>query len=207
MQKLSALPKKVSVALSGGVDSVVLLHYLKRNHDVTALHYVHDSEYALTELEFVTNMCKEWNVRLVVEYQTKPKSKDQSKEEGWREARYKFFKNVDETVCTGHTLNDAAEWYVFSSLNGAGHYMEYRHANVVRPFITTRKEELLAYAKKHELTWLEDPSNQDTNFAARNRIRHEILPLALKVNPGIFSMVRKRIIQKHTIALARIASH
>jgi tRNA(Ile)-lysidine synthase len=74
--------------------------------------------------------------------------------------------------------------------------MEYSHANVIRPFLATRKSELIDYAQTHQIPWLEDPSNQDVEFAARNRIRHDMLPSALLVNPGLHNMVRKRIIEK-----------
>jgi tRNA(Ile)-lysidine synthase TilS/MesJ len=52
------------------------------------------------------------------------------------------------------------------------------------------------YAARNKLEWLEDLSNQDVNFASRNRIRHEILPLALQINPGLYNMVKKRINEK-----------
>jgi tRNA(Ile)-lysidine synthase TilS/MesJ len=74
--------------------------------------------------------------------------------------------------------------------------MEYSHANVIRPWLATRKSQLIEYAQTHQIAWLEDPSNQDVEFAARNRIRHDILPAALKINPGLHNMVRKRIIEK-----------
>ena len=115
-----------------------------------------------------------------------------SKEEDWRTARYKFFTSLDELVCTGHTLDDMVEWYLFTSLMGEGRYMEYAHSNVVRPFICTKKSDILEYAIKHNISWLEDPSNKDANFAARNRIRYEILPAALKVNPGLYKTVSNR---------------
>ena len=74
--------------------------------------------------------------------------------------------------------------------------MEYSHANVIRPFLATRKSQLIDYAQTHQIAWLEDASNSDAVFAARNRIRHDILPAALQVNPGLHNMVRKRIIEK-----------
>jgi tRNA(Ile)-lysidine synthase TilS/MesJ len=74
--------------------------------------------------------------------------------------------------------------------------MEYSHANVVRPFLTTKKSEFRAHADKYVLKWLEDESNSDVDFAVRNRIRHDILPLALQVNPGLFNMVKRRIAER-----------
>lgn len=198
MHVFRSLPKTVFVAVSGGVDSMVLLHFLmEKGHTVLPTHYIHNSEYADKEFEFVYNECTALGLTLSANpdlaEQRDPKN---SQEEQWRKDRYKYFKEINGTVCTGHTYNDLVEWYLFTSLHGEGRYMEYSHANVVRPFILTRKEEILEYAYKHKILYLEDPSNADVEFAARNRIRHNILPEALKVNPGLYTTVRKKFEQK-----------
>lgn len=195
MKKLSKLPLSVCVAVSGGVDSVVLLHYLRPHHNVTVVHYVHNSPYAPVELEFVKGLCEEWQLPLVVGHQTDTREK-QSQEQYWRDGRYQFFKSLGDTVCTAHTLDDAVEWYLFTSMHGEGHYMPYRNGNVVRPLLVTTKSHLLDYATQHGIKWLEDPTNQDTTFAARNLIRKNMVPLANAINPGINTMIKKRIIQK-----------
>ena len=196
MKKLKTLPHAVSVALSGGVDSVVLLHFLKNHHSVTAMHYVHDSTHSGQELAFVTDLCDQWHIELVTARQPVGGGAGMSKEAYWRQGRYEFFTSVSQPVCTAHTLDDAVEWYVFTALHGEGHYMSYRNRNVVRPLLAQPKHQMIAYAREHALTWWEDPTNQDTNFATRNLIRHSILPLALEVNPGLHKMVKKRIQQK-----------
>lgn len=196
MHVLRTLPSHVAVAVSGGVDSLVLLHWLNQRRQVTAVHYRHDSDFAADEYLFVSNFCQDRGINLITQSQTPSSQRGLSQEEYWRRARYEFFKSITLPVCTGHTLDDAVEWYLFSCLNGQGHYIEYSHANVIRPFLATRKSELIDYAQTHQIPWLEDPSNQDVEFAARNRIRHDILPSALQVNPGLHNMVRKRIIEK-----------
>ena len=197
MQVIRTLPSKIVIAVSGGLDSLVLLHWLNKRRDVIAAHYIHDSDYSAQEHAFVRAFCKDLSIGLIE--QTQPRNlrpANVSQEEHWRNGRYSFFKGIPLPVCTGHTLDDAVESYLFTSLNGQGQYMEYAHANVVRPFITTRKSELLEYAITHRITWLEDDSNAKVDFAARNRIRHNIMPEALKVNPGLHNMVKRRIVAK-----------
>jgi tRNA(Ile)-lysidine synthase len=67
---------------------------------------------------------------------------------------------------------------------------------MIKPLLIHKKSEIIDEANKRNLEWLEDPSNQDTAFARRNFIRHSLLPQALQINPGLFGMVRKRIIKK-----------
>lgn len=196
MQVIRTLPDRVAVAVSGGVDSLVTLHWLQKRRNVFAVHYIHDSEYAVQEHKFVETFCRAHGIELVCETQDPSSRQGLSQEEYWRRGRYEFFKKFDVPVCTGHTLDDAVEWYLFTAFNGEGRYMEYRHANVIRPFITTRKNVLVEYAAVNSLDWLDDLTNQDPNFAARNRIRHCILPEALKVNPGLYNMVKRRLVEK-----------
>ena len=188
--------KTIHVAVSGGVDSMVLLHFLKRKHNVEAIHYVHSSsENAEAEKEFVVGYCERHGIVCHVEYQHTVKDKGESQEESWRNARYDFFKKFD-IVVTAHTLDDAVEWYLFTCFNGQGKFMEYANCNVVRPFILTEKQKLLDYANQHGVEFIHDATNDDVSFAARNRIRNNILPEVLKVNQGIYKVVKKKVIEK-----------
>ena len=196
MHIIRTLPQTVYVALSGGIDSVVLFHFLRKKYNVIAVHHVHDNEYAQKELEFVEELCNKTNTDLLVNKVNLVKNPKDSKEEAWRKSRYEYFRQVDGTVCTGHTLDDMVEWYLFTAMHGEGRFMEYAHANVVRPFICTKKEEIIDFANKNNISWLEDPSNLDINFAVRNRIRHEILPSALLVNPGLYKTVKTKFLKK-----------
>lgn len=176
---------------------MVLLHLLAKKRDVIAVHYRHMlSDTADAECKFVMDYCNKNSITLVIGNQDTERGADLSREEYWRKGRYNFFKKFNSTVAIGTTLDDAVEWYILSSLHGLGKYIEYSHANVVRPFIHTKKADLIAYAKKHGVPYLEDESNADVNFAARNRVRHNIVPEALKVNPGLYKVVKKRIIEK-----------
>lgn len=198
LQVIRTLPQEIGVAVSGGIDSMVLLSFLHANkrNTVTAVHYVHDSEYAEHELEFVDQYCIEHGIDLLVGHQVKTSQAGLSKEEYWRNGRYDFFKSLNMPICTAHTLDDVVETYLFTSMHGEGRFMNYSHANVIRPLFTSKKSQLIEYAEKFNVPYMNDPSNQDVDFAVRNRIRHNILPEVLKVNPGLFNMVRKRVIER-----------
>jgi len=60
----------------------------------------------------------------------------------------------------------------------------------VRPFLQASKTELKAWCERHDVSWIYDPSNEDISYS-RNRIRHEVMPQVLKVNPGFLSVVQR----------------
>jgi tRNA(Ile)-lysidine synthase len=198
MQVFRTLPKKLVVALSGGSDSMACLHYfLEKGYDVSVAHYIHyNSLSAEPEYEFVKETCSNLDVKLFVEKQD-VKLVMQSNEEFWRNGRYRFFRTFTIPVITGHTLNDMVEWYLYSAMNGKGYLMDYSHGNVVRPFFLERKESLLKSLTDKQLTWFEDPSNTDIEFCKRNKVRHNLLPEALSVNPGLFTMIKRMAIEKY----------
>jgi tRNA(Ile)-lysidine synthase len=82
------------------------------------------------------------------------------------------------------------EWFLFSSIHGAGKVMPYNNKNVIRPFISTSKRSLVAWCYRKEVPYLVDPANADRKFM-RSIIRHDILPNARLVNPGIEKTIKK----------------
>jgi tRNA(Ile)-lysidine synthase TilS/MesJ len=79
----------------------------------------------------------------------------------------------------------------FSFLHGKAKLPHrYVRGNVLRPFLTTPKTEFISWCERHNVTWSEDISNKDTNYT-RNYIRHELMPHALKVNPGLRTTIKK----------------
>ena len=192
---VKTLPPNLWIAFSGGVDSVVLTHLaLSKGITVGLAHYHHGNDLADAEYRFVKQFATDHSLLLSVGWcDSAPTG---SKEKFWRDSRYKFFKSVDCTVATGANLDDAVEWYLMTCLRGRGEFMPYTHANVIRPLLLTKKEKILAYAKHHNLEWFEDPNNSDPEFTQRNKVRHEILPKCLEVNPGLYNMVKKRIFEK-----------
>jgi tRNA(Ile)-lysidine synthase TilS/MesJ len=71
--------------------------------------------------------------------------------------------------------------------------MPYRHDNVIRPFLLTKKQKLVEYAVCNGLTWWEDPTNQLADSGVRCRVRNRILPEALLCQPGLYGTVKRKI--------------
>lgn len=197
MHSLKRLPQTVAVAISGGVDSVVLAHFCQsQRRDVELLFYHHGNDYADKEESFVRNFATQRSLNLTVLRTFEQPPAGASREAFWRTLRYEWFHSIPEYVAVGTTLDDAVEWYLMTCLTGEGHYMSFSNMNVIRPLLLYPKEDIIAYAKQHKLEWLEDPSNQDVSFAKRNLVRHEILPACLKAQPGLYNLVKRRIEKK-----------
>ena len=95
-------------------------------------------------------------------------------------------------VVTAHTLDDAVETWVWSSLNGCPKLIPYRRNKIIRPLLLTEKKKLLDWAARKNVKWVEDSSNIDLAYT-RNFIRHELMPGVRHVNPGIHTMIRKKL--------------
>lgn len=194
-----ALQADSYVAVSGGVDSVSLLHTLIRmGKNPKIAHFVHDDPYSETELDFVYNLADRLKLKLTIGSQTAPRPAGASKEGFWREERYRFFHSLPGVIYVGTNLDDAVEWYLMTCLRGEGHYMEYRNQNVEKPLITTAKSDIYMYARHHDLDWIEDPANvpDGPSSGFRALVRQKLAPVAHDVDPGLRGMVRRRLLQK-----------
>ena len=192
--------KEIGVAISGGVDSVALVKYLmKKKFNVTLFFFDHKNDYSQTEFEWVLKFTCENSLKLIVGNNTEPAEIGVSKEDYWRRCRYKFLNSQEMTIATAHTLDDVVEWYLFTCCHGEGHVMPYQTGNIIRPFLLTRKDKIIKYCLDRDIRWLEDKSNEDFEFAARNRIRHKIIPEILKINPGIHKVLKKKLMTKWRI--------
>jgi tRNA(Ile)-lysidine synthase len=176
--------KAVAVGLSGGVDSVVLLHQLK-GRAVSAIHVHHGlSPNADAWAKFCRKLCKRWGVPLRV-HRVSVRKAGKGLEAAAREARYAAFNQAKaEVIALAHNLDDQAETVLMNLLRGAGARgasgmagrMRLRGKVFVRPLLGTTRKEILAYARKHELEWMEDESNADESLT-RNFIRRSVAPL------------------------------
>ncbi len=185
----------VLVALSGGADSVVLLHLLRfaaRGIAVSAAHFDHamrpESE---RDARWVAGLCRAWDVALVADRSHRPLRT----EEEARDARYAFLRAARERagaewIATAHHADDQAETVLFRVLRGtgiaglAGIAPVDEARRLVRPLLPFWRAELRRYAREHGLRWREDPTNAVAD-PARNRIRLELLPLVERtIAPG-----------------------
>lgn len=193
------IPKRVCVALSGGIDSMVGLDFCIRNSiEVTALHFNHGTANSEKYESFVRSRCLEMNIPIFVGKIDDPKiPKKRSAEDYWREKRYEFLREGSKglPVVTCHHLNDAVETWIFSSLKGNPKVMPYKRDIYIRPFLLNDKDKIISWANKNDVSFVEDTTNKDTSFD-RNYIRNVLMPHALRINPGIFKTVKKKIINK-----------
>ena len=183
------LPKSITIACSGGVDSMAVVDFLSRKHDITIAHFNHGTQHGKKAAEFVAHYCNNNNLPMLVGHCRTEKSNTLSQEEYWRNERYSFFKDLGPVI-TCHHLDDCVETYIWSSLHGTPKVIPLTRNNVLRPFLTTRKQDLVYWCESHNVPWIEDESNKNSRYT-RNYIRNEMMPHVLKVNPGIHTLVKK----------------
>lgn len=183
----------LKVAYSGGLDSHVLLHALARvcdQHDwpVEVVHVHHGlSNKADAWTEHCQSVCQELGLPLSIERVCVDRSSPDGLEAEARRQRYQRLAtliNEDEVLVTAHHRDDQAETLLLQLMRGAGvkglasmpaisHFSNGKH---VRPLLAFSRTELAAYARANRLSWIDDDSNQDEQFA-RNFIRHRVMPV------------------------------
>lgn len=196
---LVPIPKEIFIAVSGGIDSMVVLDFcMIFKKQITVLNFDHGTEFGKTSTEFVTDFCKRKGIPLVKgKIQSDTDFKNGSKENIWRSCRYEFFKTSSDTngkIITAHHLNDAIETWIFTSLHGNPFLIPPKRDNFIRPFLLSEKALFIEWAKNKKVPYLNDPSNTDSQYM-RNLIRHDIVPNALRVNPGLPKVIRKKYLE------------
>src|SRR3954451_24279154 len=176
--------KPLLVLLSGGADSVCLLHLARwRGAEVSALHVNYGlRESADEDEQFWRSLVPD----LIVERVRLPDRGNMQARA--RDARYGLAeKHAIGDYATGHTLSDQAETVLMRLCSSPGRKgllgMAPRRGRLIRPLLGMTRAETRAYCREHGLAWREDPTNADTSFT-RARVRHELLPLLERVAPG-----------------------
>lgn len=200
------VPKSVYLAFSGGVDSAVLLHRLiAKDTDVVLFFVHHQTTWCDKELEFALSTANHYGIGCMVnciEKYDKTKHKT-SMESYWSKCRNALFQELDRPVLTAHHLDDASEWYVMSSLQGQSKLLSYQNNNVIRPLIVIDKSKIMSYATYNKVAYITDPSNIDTTFNLRNKVRHSLMHHISEVFPGVNTTVRKLIIAREKSLIDR----
>lgn len=197
--------RRVAVALSGGADSVVLLHILKGlrsrlDFSLSCIHVDHGiSPRSARWAGFCRDLCRDWDVPFEAEKVLLVRKGGQSLEALAREARYGVFRKLSaDCVVTAHHLDDQVETVLLQLLRGAGvkglsgmpmpdGKLRESAASapvgggaaspaILRPLLEVPRSALLDYARTEGLSWVEDESNADVSFS-RNYLRHRVTPL------------------------------
>ena len=188
------IPRQVAIAVSGGIDSMGALDFLRRAHDVVVLHYNHGTPYAPKAEALVRAYCIEHKLTIVLGRCEEEMPAGVSKEAWWRDQRYKFFTEAtDLPIITAHHLDDQVETYLFTALNGNPFLIPHKRDQFIRPFITTEKTDFTLWCVRKGVPTIDDPSNEDTKYR-RNYIRHTLMPHVLNINPGIKKVIRKKVL-------------
>lgn len=177
------VPKgKYIVAVSGGVDSMVLLDMLARQvTDIVVAHFNHGIRPDSKEDEdFVRQTAKKHQLPFEVGY---GKLGPNAGEERARDARYKFLnktkqKHRAKAIITAHHQDDLIETAILNIMRGTGRRgltAITENPDILRPMLHLPKKDILVYAKKHRLQWREDPTNKDETYL-RNYIRRAVVP-------------------------------
>lgn len=189
----------VVAAVSGGSDSMALLHVLNALKDeyafnLCAAHVNHGirGEAADSDELFVREKCKELGIKLYVKRaDVKKLAAEQGigLEECGRNVRYEFFNSLGENIviATAHNLSDRAETFLFNftrgaSLRGLCSIPPVRE-NVIRPIIGCTKNEILDFCANNGIEYVTDASNADVKYS-RNRIRHNVISQLCEINPS-----------------------
>ena len=193
----------VLVALSGGADSVSLLHILlslknELGFNIAAAHVNHmirGKEADRDEL-FVRSLCDKLNISLKIGRFNIPeisKKTGESEELCGRRKRYEFFEQTapGAKIATAHNLNDCAETFFLNLSRGAGLKgltgIPPVRGNIISPLIECERDEIENYCYENRLAFVTDSTNLSDDYT-RNKIRHSVLPVMNEINPSFFSV-------------------
>ncbi len=194
----------VVVAVSGGADSLCLLHILNqlcgpgKRYPQVRLHVAHLNHQlrgaeSARDAAYVKHIANAWGLPITigaVDVSTLARSEQLSLEEAARIARYRFLREVaqGQPIAVAHNADDQVETLLLHLLRGGGLAsmvgMLPRRGDIIRPLLAVHRSAILAYCREQAIVPVEDSSNADTHFL-RNRIRHELLPLLESINPAI----------------------
>ena len=196
-------PSTLYVAYSGGIDSTVLLHIVSQiaGTEAVALHCDHGLHCQSANW---TMHCKAFCRSLKVQYigtRLTFGEVERIDEQMARQSRYKWLASQiggNQVLMTAHHKEDQVETLLLNLLRGAGPrglsgiqpVRKFGEGWLARPLLEVSKKEIQDYAKKHHLSFIEDPSNQDTSFD-RNYIRHLVIPKLGERWPGAVESIAR----------------
>ena len=190
---------RVLVAVSGGVDSVVLTYLLNElGYQIGIAHANFQLRASESEADekFTTDMAQNLNVPVYTKkFDTAEYARNAgvSTQMAARELRYEWFEVLRrqfgfQVIATAHHADDVVETVLLNFTRGTGisgfHGILPKRDHIVRPMLTVNKQSILEFAQGHSIEWREDHSNQ-SDYYQRNLIRHRVIPLLKKINPRL----------------------
>jgi tRNA(Ile)-lysidine synthase len=201
--------EKVIVGLSGGTDSVCLLHVLDSLKDrfklrLTALYIDHGfrPEETPEEIEFCRKICENLNVPFMtksIDVQTYAKTYGINRQEAARQLRYRAFEEAAsgiqaERIALGHTSDDQAETVLMRLLRGSGPTglagIPPVRGKIIRPIIETERKDIERFLNDKGIDFIIDSSNLKRDYL-RNKIRHSVMPMLKEFNLDIIKTLSK----------------
>ncbi|WP_347173540.1 tRNA lysidine(34) synthetase TilS [Polaribacter uvawellassae] len=197
--------KKLLIAISGGVDSVVLTHLFHQlNFDISLAHCNFNlrGKESDKDEEFVKKLGKQLNVKtfsIRFETETYAKENQLSTQVAARNLRYNWFqklinKHHFDYVLTAHHADDNLETFLINLTRGSGLEgltgIPEVNNHIVRPFLIFSRDEIEIYAAENNIKWRKDKSNASTKYL-RNKIRHQIVPILKEINPTLLNSFQK----------------
>lgn len=208
---------KILVAVSGGADSVTLLHLAHRlssekKWQVYCAHIQHHlrGKESFQDQQFVEKFCKKLSIPFLLKSVSIPLHSRGGLENAARKARYQALSQLakklkSKSILVAHTANDQAETFFLHLIRGSGTKglagmpphrklseitgrAKDAKIRIFRPLLGFSRKEIISYLKSQELSWREDSSNKNFAFK-RNWIRHKLIPLLEKVQPKIVQKV------------------
>ena len=192
------IDKNIVIAFSGGIDSVVLLHFLNSHYpgNIRAVHINHNlSKHSKDWSLFCKELCHKQEIGFKsIDINIKNSS---NVEENARKKRYNSLKSElseNEILCTAHHQGDQSETFLLQLFRGSGvaglasmpKIKHFADSFLYRPFLNISKQLIFDYATKYNLDWVEDDSNNNLNFK-RNLLRLELIP---KLESGFDGVIK-----------------
>jgi tRNA(Ile)-lysidine synthase len=199
-QNLSFLKdKKLLLAVSGGIDSMVLVDlFYKLKYDVAVAHcnFQLRGQESDEDEEFVKSQVEKLNIPLFIQKFDTKKFAEQKKlsiQVVARNLRYDWFytllvnQNFD-FIITAHHLDDSIETFLINFTRGTGLEgltgIPIQNDKIIRPLLAFSRDEIVAYAQQNDIKWREDSSNSTDKYW-RNRLRHDVIPVLKELNPSL----------------------
>jgi tRNA(Ile)-lysidine synthase len=198
---------KLLLAISGGIDSVILAHLLhEMNLDFSLAHCNFKLRYEDSDkdAEFVTELAKNLNIKIHLnsfETSTYATENKISTQMAARDLRYSWFEDLIlefnyDFLLTAHHANDNLETVLINltrgtSLHGLTGIPEI-NGNIIRPLLPFTRSEIEKYTIANNISWREDDSNSSKKYF-RNKIRHDVIPVLQELNPSILETFTKHL--------------